>query len=170
MMSKKTTKTQLVFDLETEQFSEEFHNAIGADRVRFAPKLRIACTYTIHSKRYSYFEQESVGDLITALNDADQIVSFNGKNFAPLGCRNAITGLSEKDAYSLNRKHIDLCEEVEQEVGYPLSLDKLSKINLGEKKHTSGREMIALDLAGLLNEYLSVGRHHSTVYALPEAY
>ncbi len=145
---KKTIKTQLVFDFETEQFCDEFHHAIGADRVKFAPKLRIACVYDIHTNQYSYFEQKSADTLVTVLMNADEIVSFNGKNFDLLVLQRH-HGLSQNDADAMNRKHIDLCEEVEREVGYPLKLDKLSRINLEERKHTNGREMSALDLADL---------------------
>ncbi len=146
--AKKAVKEQLVFDFETERFGDEFHHAIGADRVKFAPRLRIACVYDTATKEYSYFEPKDARVLIARLESADQIISFNGKSFDLLVLQRHHR-LSKTAVDSLNRNHIDLCEEVENEIGYRLSLDKLSRINLGERKHTNGREMSALDLADL---------------------
>lgn len=140
---------RLVFDFETELFNDRFKYASCLDEKRkHAPKLRLACIFDTSTGKYTYYRPQSVPRMIARLLKAEEIVSFNGKNFDLLVLRRHHR-LSKRDADRLNRKHIDLCEEVEQEAGHRLSLDKLSKINLGERKHTDGRRMSSLDLAGL---------------------
>lgn len=139
----------LVFDFETEQFTDSFRYAIGIDqKIEFAPKLRVACVYNISSGKYTYYRSGTINKLIARLLNADFIVSFNGKCFDLLVLQRHHR-LGKRRADQLNRKHIDLCEEVETMSSRRWSLNKLSRLNLGEAKHTNGREMASLNLAAL---------------------
>jgi RNase_H superfamily len=146
--SKSNRKKQVVFDFETEPFTDQFRYSNGAERFRYAPKLRLACVFDIKSKRYSYYEPTSIDALITVLMKADQVISFNGKNFDLLVLQRHYR-LRKSDLAEINRRHLDLCEEVERVAGMRFSLDKLSRKNLGESKHTKGREMVSLGTESL---------------------
>ena len=141
-------KKRLVFDLETAQFSETFRHCFGEGKIHFAPKLRLGCVYDMSRKDYTFYEPKQAKKLIEDLLGADEIISFNGKNFDLLVLQRHHR-LSKRAVIQLNKKHIDLCEEVECKVGYRLSLDKLSRMNLGEKKHTQGREMFSMNMEEL---------------------
>lgn len=146
-MSKKKAKQlkRVCFDMETELFSEEFRYARGTeDRLHHAPKMRVACAFD--GVRWRYFLPSEAAELIGILLDADEVISFNGKEFDELVLRrhHGLTG-------SLPRKgdHIDLFAIIREKENKWISLDRLAELNLGEKKHTKGRDTQGLDLEPL---------------------
>jgi len=144
-----TNGNGLIFDFETEQFTDSFRYAIGIDqKIKFAPKLRVACVYNLNTGKYTYYRPGTTDKLIARLLNADFIVSFNGKCFDLLVLQRHHR-LGKRKADQLNRKHIDLCEEVKTMSSRRWSLNKLARLNLGEAKHTNGREMTSLNLAAL---------------------
>lgn len=142
-------RDRVCFDIETEPFSEEFRNAGSSDeRKRFAPKMRVACVYSESSNAYSFFTPDRANQLIEVLQNADEVITFNGKNFDILVLRKH-HGLKGK--VPLRGKHIDLYEIMTAEAGFRVSLDQASRLNLNEPKHTSGRDMSSLNLMALQN-------------------
>jgi hypothetical protein len=137
---------RVVFDIETEPFSEEFRDAASnKDRIAYAPRMRVACAYEESRNRYTYYTDKQAAKLIELLRKADQIISFNGLGFDILVLERHY-GLD--GPVPLNGIHTDLCQEVSIHERR-MSLDRLAQINFGERKHTKGREMYKLDLEEL---------------------
>jgi hypothetical protein len=139
----------VVFDLETEAFTEAFRSAsCEEERLNYAPKMRLGCTYESAADAYKFYLPEVAGDLIEHLTSADAIVSYNGKAFDLLVlCRHF--GLSRAHCAELNSKHHDLLELVEGKFGHRVRLDDLARENLGERKRVRGRSMADLDIEEL---------------------
>jgi hypothetical protein len=134
---------RIVFDIETEPFSDEFIRARTAKmRIKHVPKMRVACAFDESREEYRYFTPCNVAKLIGLLQSADEVVSFNGKCFDLLVLRKHY-GL--KGRTPRKGKHIDIHEIISAMAGFRVSLDKAVRANFGEKKHTNGREMSELD-------------------------
>lgn len=141
------TVKRVCFDIETEPFSEEFRKAESLSaKQRHAPKMRVACVYFEDAEQYRFFTADEVQELIAFLKQADEVISFNGKGFDILLLRRhyGLTGkVPEKG------RHTDVHELLTDMAGFRVSLDKASRLNLQEAKHTAGREMSGLDLKTL---------------------
>jgi len=142
-MAKKHNR--LFFDIETELFNQHFRDASDiATRQRHAPKMRIACVFD--GEQWIYFLPEEADAFIALLLAADEVITFNGKQFDELVLRRhhkLTTALPAKG------RHSDLFEEIILASNRRVSLDRLASLNLGEKKHTKGRNMAKLDIEGL---------------------
>lgn len=143
----KRVKRRIVFDIETYPFSKQFKQAkTSNERLRLAPKMRVACVYDESINKYSYYLPQTAKKLIATLKSADEVISFNGKNFdlLVLSCHYKLQGKVPKEG-----KHIDLHEIMSSEVGRLVSLDHAVRINFNEHKQVEGREMVNLDLPAL---------------------
>lgn len=139
---------RVVFDLETEPFTAAFKEATtGAGRLGHAPSLRLACAYVEDLDEYRFYAPGEAGELIRLLETAGEVVSFNGERFDLLVLRrhHGLTDPVPKEGGD----HVDLCKLLSERAGFNVGLNMLAKMNLGEGKHTKGREMEALDLEGL---------------------
>ena len=138
---------RVCFDIETEPFSKDFQNAFGTgEKVKYAPLMRVACVYSEINRKYRFFTPDDAADLLEVLRSADEVISFNGKDFDMLVLRRH-HGLKGKLPAKGN--HIDIHRELTKRAGFLVSLDLASKINLGEGKHTHGRKMNDLDISAL---------------------
>ena len=138
---------RVIFDIETEPFSAQFNDAqTDATRKKYAPKMRVACVFDEEEDKYLYFEPHEAGNLVRTLQEADEVVSFNGKRFDVLVLRRHH---ELKGKVPLKGKHIDIHEILTDRAGFRVSLDKAVRLNFEEKKHTDGRAMGVLDIEEL---------------------
>ncbi len=138
-------KKRMCFDIETESFSKDFEKSKDNEtRLTHAPKMRLACVFD--EKKWYYFLPSEVSNLIKLLNSADEIITFNGKNFDELVLRKHY-GLI--NAFPSNGIHIDIHQICFDEVGRRISLDKLVQLNLGERKYIEGKRMVELGISAL---------------------
>ncbi|MFN0317649.1 MAG: ribonuclease H-like domain-containing protein [Burkholderiales bacterium] len=138
---------RIVFDIETEPFSEAFQKAESrAERRKHAPRFRLACAYIQETRKYRYFVPETATELISLLQRANEVISFNGKNFDILVLQrhHKLKGSTPEKG-----RHIDLHKILSDEAGFRVSLNHAALINLREKKHTDGRKMNTLTLKEL---------------------
>jgi hypothetical protein len=138
------SKKRIWFDIETEQFTDEFRHADSAGRLLCAPAMRIACTFD--GKQWRDFLPGDAPKLIALLRSAEEIISFNGLEFDEIILRahHKLTGpLPSKG------RHVDLKHEIHKRTGKHINLNDLAKLNLGQGKHTQGRSMTSLDLPAL---------------------
>ena len=143
----KVPKRRVCFDIETEPFSDAFLRATSPQaRLREAPRMRIACAYVEHEKRYRFFVSKQSDQLLELLQGADEVVSFNGKAFDLLVLRKHY-GLKGK--VPMKGRHVDIHMILTARAGFRVSLHVAAQMNLGEGKHTKGREMTNLDPAAL---------------------
>lgn len=142
-------RRRLVFDIETEPFSEDFRHArTDHERWRHAPKLRVACVYDEAANAYSYYTARSARKLIEELAAADEVISFNGKRFDLLVLQRH-HGLGIRQAFPIRGQHLDIHEIMTAAAGFRVSLHKAVQVNFEERKHTAGRAMSELSLEQL---------------------
>jgi hypothetical protein len=133
---------RIVFDIETQPFTEAFKDAESIHlKTRLAPRMRLACAFDESRSTYRYFGPRGGRALARLLQSADELVSFNGKRFDVLILRRHC-GL--KGRAPLKGRQIDLCEITTAMAGFRVSLDAAAKLNLGERRHTYGRNMASL--------------------------
>jgi hypothetical protein len=138
----RTAIKRIFFDIETEVFTDEFERARNsATRVIHAPKMRVACTFD--GAEWRYFLPSGAGQLIALIQGADEIVTFNGKEFDELILRkhHGLTG-----SCPARGNHVDLCAIIFEKEGHGVSLHRLAQLNLGERKHTKGRSVENLNI------------------------
>lgn len=145
-MGKKKTKC-IVLDLETYPFSDQFISSRSIkERTKYAPKMRIACIYDESARKYRFFKPEHSKSLIKILKRANEIVTFNGKEFDILVLRQHY-GL--KGRVPQKGKHTDIHEIMSKRAGFRVSLNRAVGLNFNESKHTSGRDIGKLNLSKL---------------------
>jgi hypothetical protein len=142
---KAAPKTRIVFDVETELFTSDFRAAKDIKaRLASAPKMRLACAFD--GVRWMYFLPSEAAELSALLAKADEVVTFNGNGFDMLVLMKH-HGLKPTVAKKI--RHHDLFELISIREDRWVSLNDLAQLNLAEKKHTKGRDIANLDLAGL---------------------
>lgn len=112
--------SRVVFDLETEPFTEAFKAAQTLEeRVAHAPRLRLGCAYVEDRDEYRYYDPEQTPEPINVLRDAGEVVTFNGNRFDLLVLARH-HGLRER--LPAHGGHVDLCEILSGEVGFNVGL------------------------------------------------
>lgn len=139
----------VAFDIETEPFSEAFSNAQkdGRDTFDFVPRPRVCVCYDSLSGKYETYLPEDF-QLLYAKLIRRKLLSFNGNAFDV----NVILkhlNKNKDDSLSKKRNHYDLLALIKKETGKRYRLDDLVRANLGEKKHTNGRDMKDMDIVKL---------------------
>ncbi len=132
---------RVVFDIETEPFTESFQNAgPRAEKRKHAPKLRLACVFIQATRKYRYFVQETASELISLLQSANEVISFNGENRVSLN-QAAQINLGEKkhtDGRKMSVLTIDelrvACRSDVSQTYRLWKLYKAGKLQIPEKK------------------------------------
>ena len=136
---------RMCFDIETELFTEHFRNATDAETRTFhAPKMRVACVFD--GADWKYFLPSEATKLIALLRKADEIITFNGKAFDELVLRKHYRLVGD---FPSKGKHIDLFAIIAKKEDRWVSLHDLAQLNLGEQKHTKGRDTANLNIEAL---------------------
>jgi DEAD/DEAH box helicase domain-containing protein len=122
-----------VFDLETIRSAEEVGGWNRADKMG----ISVAVVYdSVLDGCVTYLEHEVPG-LIQHLQELELVIGFNNKRFD----NQVLSGYTNID---LNRlPALDLLEQVSDNLGYRLSLDRLAEHTLGEKKSADGLQALA---------------------------
>jgi hypothetical protein len=82
-------KTRIVFDVETEQFTQDFRDAKDIKtRLARAPKMRLACAFD--GVRWIYFQPPEVPKLSALLATADVFELRAGHFCSSARCRSAV--------------------------------------------------------------------------------
>jgi hypothetical protein len=145
-MEKAKNPLRVCFDIETEAFSRKFESARTTEgRLRHAPKMRIACAFD--GTKWTYYLPSDAAALIQLLEGADEVITFNGMAFDELVLRKHHK--LPPRVLADRKKHIDLYAIIKAETNRSVSLHRLARENLGEPKHTKGRQMANLDIEAL---------------------
>lgn len=127
------------FDIETYPFSKKFKCAKSrAERLKAVPNMRLACVYEVGTETFHYFLPEQKAQLVQLLKKAQRVISYNGKRFDELVLQKHC---GMKGKLPIQGCHDDLWETVREETGEWIKLDEMTRLNLGESKHTLGRNM-----------------------------
>ncbi|MBD3867698.1 MAG: DEAD/DEAH box helicase [Acidobacteria bacterium] len=122
----------LVMDLETRRSAEEVGGWGNADRMGLA----LAVVYDVNRQEYRTYFEEDVDRLLLDLLTADQVVGFNVDRFD----LKVLSGYTDGDLGRV--RTCDLLTRVHGKLGYRLSLQHLSEVNLGESKSGSGLDSL----------------------------
>lgn len=133
----------VVFDIETERISKDFQYAKKEAKIQHAPSPVVACTYCSKSRRYQYYEKKDFKLLLKQLQEADEVISFNGINFDYLVIANT---LKRKTTNFKFKKSRDLFQILLSETGRFHSLHNLSVLNIGVGKYEKGYDIPNLDI------------------------
>jgi hypothetical protein len=145
-VSKKRIR-RVVFDIETELFPPEFRAArSNRERVKLVPRMRVACVFEEHTGRFRYFTERQVSALIDVLAEANEVVSYNGSRYDLLVLRRHY---SLANRIPKKGRHTDLATILSRRAGFNVKLNRAALLNLGESKHTWGRETAKLNLQAL---------------------
>ena len=121
-----------VFDVETQLSAKEVGGWHRADKMR----ISVAVLYVSDEDRFLNFKEDGIDQLIDRLFSQDLIVGFNNKRFD----NKVLSAYTDRTLSAL--PSLDILEEISNQLGYRLSLDRLAEHTLGIKK--SGDGLLAL--------------------------
>jgi len=135
----------VVFDLETQRLADEVGGWSRVAAMGFA--LGVA-----HSEETGFmtFTENTVGDLVALLKDADLIVGFNQMRFD----YEVLSAYTDIDLRA--RPNLDILREIYGKLGFRLKLNELAEITLGRAKLSDGLQAVRWFREGkhdLLEEY-----------------
>jgi hypothetical protein len=149
-LSKRTIPTKIkntiVFDLETTTLIPK-----GIDdeneKIEEIKKLRISvlCCFDYDTNEYYFYTEKNIKDFLDKVQHIDKIVGYNILSFDYLVLEKY--GLKN----SLKDKSIDIFDMIRQDTGEWISLDALSRANLGRGKLVKGKDMVTADLVTLFD-------------------
>lgn len=117
-----------VFDIETRRSAEEVGGWHRAERMG----VSVAVLYKAQTDTFLSFHEHEVNEMVDHLFDLDLVIGFNNKRFD-----NRV--LSTFTSRRLSRlPSLDLLEEIHNQLGYRLSLERLAEHTLGVKKDGNG--------------------------------
>ncbi len=121
-----------VFDIETQRSAQEVGGWHKADL------MGISCVVLYDSKEDAYLEflEDQVPEFVKRLTNFDVVIGFNNKRFDNLVLR----GYSNFNFDALPT--LDILEEVQNHLGYRLSLDNLASVTLGSQKSANGLQAL----------------------------
>lgn len=125
-------KNIVYFDLETQKSAAEVG---GWDRKRDM-KMSVGVTFGTRDGQYRIFPETQVSDLIKELMRADLVVGFNIINFD----YDVLSGYSPLDLREAPT--LDLMKDLEDKLGFRLSLDALAKATLNAPKVADGMQAL----------------------------
>ena len=121
-----------VFDLETQLSAQEVGGWHRADRMR----ISVAALYVADEDRYVHFEEDRIDQLVERLFDLDLVIGFNNKRFD----NKVLSAYTNRNLSALPSQ--DILEEITNQLGYRLSLDRLAEHTLGIKKSGDGLQAL----------------------------
>jgi DEAD/DEAH box helicase domain-containing protein len=117
-----------VFDVETRRSAEEVGGWHQAERMG----VSVAVVYDGEADAFAVYREEEIEGLVDHLQQFDLVVGFNNKRFD----NRVLSAYTDVDLSRLPT--LDILEEVQNRLGYRLSLERLAEKTLGVKKSGSG--------------------------------
>lgn len=124
--------TEIYLDTETQRVADEVQG--GWDNIR-AFGLSVAVTWDAANGFREWYEPDA-GRLIGELRAFDRIVTYNGLRF-DLAVLSAYGDVRE-----LEKKSLDLLQDLKRRLGFRVSLQNLAQATLGKSKTASGLEAV----------------------------
>ena len=122
----------LVFDLETQRSAED----VGGWGFASKMGLALAVVYDVARDVYRTYYEADVDRLLLDLAFADRVVGFNIDRFDLA----VLSGYTDRDLGRI--RTLDLLAEIHRNVGFRVSLNHLSEVNLGESKAGDGLQSL----------------------------
>ncbi len=123
---------KIVLDLETQkEFAE-----VGGRNKNHLLKVSVCGIYEYQSDKFSAFTEAEIGRLGEILQNADQIIGFNIKDFD----FEVLQPYVNFDIHAL--PYLDIIESVQKHLGHRIGLDSIAQATLGAGKSGNGREAV----------------------------
>ena len=122
----------LVFDLETQRSASD----VGGWEFASKMGLALAVVYDVSRAAYRTYYEADVDRLLVDLAFADRVVGFNIDRFDLA----VLSGYTDRDLGRI--RTLDLLAEIHKSVGFRVSLNHLSEVNLGESKAGDGLQSL----------------------------
>ncbi len=121
-----------VFDLETKRSAQEVGGWHRADKMG----ISMAVVYDGRENRFHAYEEHEVPRLLDHLFRLELVVGFNNKRFD----NRVLSAYTEKPLSAL--PSFDILEQITNQLGYRLSLDRLAEHTLGVQKEADGLQAL----------------------------
>jgi len=135
----------VVFDLETQRLFEDVGGPQHTDRLGLAA----AVTYSIRDGRFRHYLEAQVDDLLDQLMSAAVVVGFNCLHFD----YRVLEAYTPFDLAQLPT--VDMLREIEKQLGFRVSLDRLAQATLGRAKTGDGLQSVRWYRAGKLDQVIA---------------
>ena len=160
---------ELVFDIETKKSFQE----VGGKHNMHLLGVSVVGVYNYADDSFRCFEEKEFKELEDLLKNTNRIIGFNSKHFdVPVLQPHVRVALS-------SLAHLDLMEDIEQYLGFRVSLDSLAQTNLGVSKSGNGLAAIqwwndgnveaikkyCLDDVRITRDLYEYGRQHGIIIA-----
>jgi len=122
----------LIFDLETQRSADE----VGGWGFASKMGLALAVVYDVGAGSYKTYYEADVDHLLVDLVFADRVIGFNIDRFDLA----VLSGYTERDLSRI--RTLDLLAAIHGSVGFRVSLNHLSEVNLGESKAGDGLQSL----------------------------
>ncbi len=123
---------KIVLDLETQKaFSE-----VGGRNKNHLLKISVCGVYEYATDKYTCYAENEIHRLAEILQNADQIIGFNIKDFD----FEVLQPYLNYDIHTL--PYLDIIEDVQKQLGHRIGLNVIAQATLGEGKSGSGLEAI----------------------------
>lgn len=166
VIKKNTPLRIMCFTLKSLQISTEFsHEESIKKRLEKAPKLKLACVLDSITGEHTFYQEKDVKSLVNDLRKADILISYNGNRFHFLILQKHY---SLKGKVPKNGEHIDLCEVIKSKVDFRVSLDAITRLNLNQKRNSTGAKQAQFSLKKLEESCLSDVRQINELWKLHE--
>jgi len=131
-----------VFDLETRRSAEE----VGGWNKAKKMGMSVGVVYDARLDGFVTYLEDEVNDLVDHLCRCDLVVGFNSRRFD----YRVLSAYTKQNLAALPT--LDLLEEIHNQLGYRLSLNRLAKETLGAKKTGDGLQALVWFKEGKLKE------------------
>lgn len=143
------TLDTLVFDIETKNFFTD--PEVGWNNFE-ALEVSMVCAYSYSKDKYFSFYENELDKAAEFFDSGSTLVGFSINRY-DIPVLDVHFGRLPGNKLNLwNKNRIDLLEEIEMVLGQRISLDKLSRANLGIGKERKGFEAITLYKDGEIEE------------------
>ncbi|MBI3092012.1 MAG: DEAD/DEAH box helicase [Candidatus Tectomicrobia bacterium] len=139
----------VTFDLETQRSAEE----VGGWQNKHLMRVSLAVAYDSSTGLYTTYREEELDKLVALLAEADLVLGFNIAQFDFV----VLGAYTPFDLRSL--PVLDLLQEVQERLGFRLSLNHLAEKTLGDAKTAEGLQAITWFRDGAWEELEAYCRH-----------
>ena len=139
----------LVFDIETKNFFTD--PGVGWNNFD-ALEISMICVYSYSKNKYFSFNEHQLAEAAALFDSGSVLVGFSSNRYDIPVLEAHFGRLPGVSVNLWGKERFDLLEEIEMVLGQRISLDKLSRANLGVGKERKGHEAIALYKNGEMEE------------------
>ena len=139
----------LVFDIETKNFFTD--PGVGWNNFD-ALEISMICVYSYSKNKYFSFNEHQLAEAAALFDSGSVLVGFSSNRYDIPVLEAHFGRLPGVSVNLWGKERFDLLEEIEMALGQRISLDKLSRANLGVGKERKGHEAITLYKNGEMEE------------------